>query len=51
MRGFMFEEYKGYLITQDSVGYYEVWDKTGNWLVQGLMGKKKAKEFIDKLVK
>lgn len=45
----MFIEYKGYFITQDAFGYYEVWDKSANWLIQGLMGKKKAKEFIDKL--
>lgn len=46
----MFEEYKGYLIAQDSFGYYEVWNKRGDWLKLKIEGKQKAIDFINHII-
>ena len=46
----MFEEYRGYLISQDTFGYYEVWNKRGDWLKLKIEGKQKAIEFIDHII-
>jgi hypothetical protein len=47
---YMFEEYRGYLISQDSFGYYEVWNKRGDWLKLKIEGKQKAIDFINRII-
>lgn len=46
---FEFEEYKGYLISQDAFGYYEVWTKSGHCIKEKIHTKEQAIEIINNL--